>query len=153
VAVGQAGWPGPEHWLLLRRSMTKPTEQVYFFSNAPPETPLRTVGLDHYKVRRYDGWDRHITLSRLAHTFLAELRRGEWGGNEHRSADLIPAERARNAASVGPRPAPAISAARSPSGMVRLATTASSPCPPLPASAAVPQVQPRRSTDKSCARR
>jgi hypothetical protein len=31
--------------------------------------------LDHFEVQRYDGWYRHITLSLLAHTFLAELRR------------------------------------------------------------------------------
>ncbi|MCA1707877.1 MAG: IS701 family transposase [Actinobacteria bacterium] len=29
------------------------------------------VGLDHYQVRTWDAWHRHITLSILAHTFLA----------------------------------------------------------------------------------
>ena len=29
------------------------------------------TGLDHYQVRRYDAWYRHITLSMLAHAFLA----------------------------------------------------------------------------------
>jgi SRSO17 transposase len=29
------------------------------------------VGLDHYQVRTWDAWHRHITLSMLAHTFLA----------------------------------------------------------------------------------
>jgi SRSO17 transposase len=29
------------------------------------------VGLDHYQVRRYDAWYRHITLAMLAHTYLA----------------------------------------------------------------------------------
>lgn len=29
------------------------------------------AGLDHYQVRRYDAWYRHITLSMLAHAFLA----------------------------------------------------------------------------------
>ena len=101
VAVGQAGWPGPERWLLVRRSISDPAERAYYFSNAPPETPLGTLarvagarwpieqcfeeakgetGLDHYEVRRYDGWYRHITFSLLAHTFLAELRRREVGG-------------------------------------------------------------------------
>ena len=28
------------------------------------------VGLDHYEVRRWPGWYRHITLALLAHTFL-----------------------------------------------------------------------------------
>jgi SRSO17 transposase len=29
------------------------------------------TGLDHYQVRRYDAWYRHITLSMLAAAFLA----------------------------------------------------------------------------------
>ena len=28
------------------------------------------TGLDHYQVRRYDSWYRHITLSMLAAAFL-----------------------------------------------------------------------------------
>ena len=27
------------------------------------------VGLDHYQVRRYDGWYRHITLAMFAQAF------------------------------------------------------------------------------------
>jgi SRSO17 transposase len=29
------------------------------------------AGLDHYQVRRYRAWYRHITLAMLAHAFLA----------------------------------------------------------------------------------
>ena len=29
------------------------------------------TGLDHYQVRRYDAWYRHVTLSMLAHAYLA----------------------------------------------------------------------------------
>ncbi|MFG1849464.1 IS701 family transposase, partial [Micromonospora carbonacea] len=29
------------------------------------------VGLDHYQVRRYDAWYRHITLVLWAHAYLA----------------------------------------------------------------------------------
>jgi len=29
------------------------------------------AGLDHYQVRKYRAWYRHITLSMLAHAFLA----------------------------------------------------------------------------------
>jgi SRSO17 transposase len=29
------------------------------------------VGLDQYQVRRYEGWNRHITLAMLAHAYLA----------------------------------------------------------------------------------
>jgi SRSO17 transposase len=32
------------------------------------------VGLDHYQVRRWDGWYRHITLALLAHAFLVVTR-------------------------------------------------------------------------------
>ena len=32
------------------------------------------VGLDHYEVRRWDGWYRHVTLCLLAHAFLAVTR-------------------------------------------------------------------------------
>jgi hypothetical protein len=34
-------------------------------------TAKTEVGLDHYQVRRYDAWYRHITLAMLAHTYLA----------------------------------------------------------------------------------
>jgi SRSO17 transposase len=32
------------------------------------------VGLDHYEVRRYQGWYRHITLALLAPAYLAVVR-------------------------------------------------------------------------------
>lgn len=35
------------------------------------QTAKTEVGLDHYQVRRYDAWYRHITLAMLAHTYLA----------------------------------------------------------------------------------
>jgi SRSO17 transposase len=35
------------------------------------QTAKNEVGLDHYQVRRYDAWYRHITLAMLAHTYLA----------------------------------------------------------------------------------
>jgi SRSO17 transposase len=43
------------------------------FAEAKNET-----GLDHYQVRRYRAWYRHITLSMLAHTFLAVAARSAW---------------------------------------------------------------------------
>ncbi len=33
------------------------------------------TGLDHYQVRLYHAWYRHITLSMLAHAFLAVTAR------------------------------------------------------------------------------
>jgi SRSO17 transposase len=95
----------PEHWLLARRSTSDPTDIAYYLAAAPAKTPLRElariagvrwaieetfqtakneVGLDHYQVRRYGGWYRHITLAMLAHAFLtitrAATRSREKGG-------------------------------------------------------------------------
>ncbi len=43
------------------------------FAEAKNET-----GLDHYQVRRYGAWYRHVTLSMLAHAFLAVAARPAW---------------------------------------------------------------------------
>ena len=39
------------------------------------------VGLDEYQVRRWVGWHRHITLTLLAHAFLAVIRSYAAGGD------------------------------------------------------------------------
>jgi hypothetical protein len=53
---GWSGWPGAAgRW---RRASSRP----------------RAVGLDHYEVRRWPGWYRHITLALLAHAFLVVTR-------------------------------------------------------------------------------
>ena len=86
---------GPGYWLLARRSLADPTDIAYYLAAAPARTPLRElariagvrwaieetfqtakgeVGLDHYQVRRYPGWYRHITLAMLAHAFLTITR-------------------------------------------------------------------------------
>ena len=96
VQVEPSGARAATRWLLARRSVSAPTEVAYYLCNAPPETPLRTLaqvaaarwpieqaleeakgetGLDHYEVRRWGSWHRHVTLALLAHTFLADLRR------------------------------------------------------------------------------
>ncbi len=89
------GQPGPDVWVVLRRSLgDAPTLKVYL-SNASADTPLATlvwlcgmrwpvetglmeakgeVGLDHYEVRGWVGWHHHITLSFLAHHFLVRAR-------------------------------------------------------------------------------
>lgn len=87
--------PAGDVWLLARRSVTDPTEVAWYLSNAPGETSLATlahvastrfvieqlfgeakddVGLDHYEVRSWPAWHRHITLAMLAHTWLASIR-------------------------------------------------------------------------------
>jgi len=81
----------PRYWLLVRRSITDPTDLAYYLCHGRERTPLRElvraagarwaieetfqtakgqVGLDQYQVRRYDSWYRHITLAMLAHAFL-----------------------------------------------------------------------------------
>ncbi|AEY85411.1 putative transposase [Streptomyces hygroscopicus subsp. jinggangensis 5008] len=41
------------------------------------------TGLDHYQVRRYDAWYRHITLSMTAAAFLVILRRASQKGGSN----------------------------------------------------------------------
>jgi len=87
--------PGPDGWLLARRSISDPTEVAYYLSNAPGTTPLQTMasvgsarytveqcieegkgdaGLDAYQIRHWPSWHRHITLSMMAHAWLASIR-------------------------------------------------------------------------------
>jgi SRSO17 transposase len=89
--------PGPEVWLILRRSLGDEPELKTYLSNAPADIliselvrvsgirwPIETaieeckggLGMDHYEVRTWLGWHHHITLCLLAHHFLvrAQLR-------------------------------------------------------------------------------
>jgi SRSO17 transposase len=99
---------GSGYWLLVRRSLTDPTDLAYYLCHGPADTPLRElariagarwaieetfqtakgeVGLDQYQVRRYDAWYRHITLAMLAHAFLTITRaHAAKGGHRHRPA-------------------------------------------------------------------
>jgi hypothetical protein len=81
------------HWLLIRRSLTDPQEKTYYFVFGPSGTTLpqmvtaigarwsieedfangKDLGLDHYQVRSYVAWYRHITLVMLAHAFLTGI--------------------------------------------------------------------------------
>ncbi len=102
------GWV---HAVLARRHLERTDEIAYYLVYAPAETPVEEVvraagarwaiddtfklakgqvGLDHYEVRSWHGWHRHVTLALLA---LAALSIG--------------------ARKRGPRPAPSTS--RSPS--------------------------------------
>jgi SRSO17 transposase len=81
------------HWLLLRRSLSDPHDLAYYFVFGPPATTLhemvqalgtrwhieedfantKDLGLDHYEVRSFVGWYRHVTLVMLAHAFLTGI--------------------------------------------------------------------------------
>jgi SRSO17 transposase len=83
----------PEHQYMIRRSIDD-GELAFYRCYNPRHEPVGElvrvagarwpieecfgagkgqVGLDHYQVRLYHAWYRHITLSMLAHTFLAIL--------------------------------------------------------------------------------
>lgn len=82
-------------WLLVRRSVGEeddPEQKLaYYRAYGPEQTSLAELarvagtrwsieecferakgetGLDHYEVRRWEAWHRHITLGQLAHAFL-----------------------------------------------------------------------------------
>ena len=82
-------------WLLVRRSTDDPEDLSFYQAYGPGETTVEEllgacqerwavegcfaeaegeVGLDHYEVRRWDSWHRHVTLCLLAHAFLAVTR-------------------------------------------------------------------------------
>jgi SRSO17 transposase len=82
-------------WLLMRRSVSDPTEVAYFASGGPPGTTLPDLvriagtrwaieecfelakgdcGLDEYEVRSWVGWHRHVTLSLFALAAVAVIR-------------------------------------------------------------------------------
>jgi len=92
-----------EHWLLVRRSVDDPADLAYYVVFAPTGTSLHTlvqvagqrwrieqsfelakgeVGLDHYEVRRWDGWYRHMTLAMFALAYLTVLRAHAVNANE-----------------------------------------------------------------------
>jgi SRSO17 transposase len=85
---------GCTRWLLVRRRR-RDGELAFYACYGPAGTSLvglvrvagtrwaieegfqqakTEVGLDHYEVRRWPGWYRHITLALLAHAFLVVTR-------------------------------------------------------------------------------
>lgn len=87
---------GFSRWLMVRRSISDPEKELAAYVVFCPEgTSLGElarvagsrwaievafeeakgeVGLDHYEVRSWQGWYRHITLALFAHAFLAAIR-------------------------------------------------------------------------------
>ena len=93
--------PGWRRWLLVRRSVSTPTELTAYVVFARQETMLAEVvrvagtrwtiescfeaakgevGLDHYEVRSWTGWYRHMTLSMWALALLTVMRAGALAG-------------------------------------------------------------------------
>jgi hypothetical protein len=86
VALTRPGWPGRGFWLLVRRRLSD-GELAFYACFGLARTTLAglvrvagirwaveegfqaakgQVGLDHYQVRRYDAWYRHVTLVLVA---------------------------------------------------------------------------------------
>ena len=104
--------PSPEpdeyaRWVLIRRSLSDPTEVAYFACGGPPETTVQQLvavagarwavedlfelakgdcGLDEYEVRSWVGWHRHITLSLYALAVLAVIRSRAARGRKKKGA-------------------------------------------------------------------
>jgi SRSO17 transposase len=97
--------PGWQKGLLIRRKIGKPDKFTFYLTLSPEATTLPElvriagmrwtieacfeaakgeVGLDHYEVRSWTGWHRHITLAMLAHAYLAVVRKAAAGGRGQR---------------------------------------------------------------------
>jgi SRSO17 transposase len=92
----RVGWrAGRGYWLLARRSISDPTEVAYYVCYGLRRSTLldlawiagtrwrieecfqqaeNEAGLDQYQVRSWRAWYAHITLSMLAHAWLAVSR-------------------------------------------------------------------------------
>jgi len=93
--------PGPDVWIVFRRSLSDDRKLKVYLSNAPLDTPVKELvrvaglrwpvetaieegkdglGMDHYEVRSWLGWHHHMTECLLAHHFLVRcqqrLKRG-----------------------------------------------------------------------------
>jgi len=82
-------------WVLMRRSLSDPSERAYYRAYAPVSITLAElvwvtgsrwrieegyeqakgeVGLDQYEVRTWRAWYRYVTLALLAHAALVVMR-------------------------------------------------------------------------------
>jgi SRSO17 transposase len=95
VTLCKEGLPDRTVWLVSKRTLGDEPTYAYYISNAPASTPLRTfvwlsglrwaveqcfeegkteLGMDHYEVRKYAGWQHHMLTTMLAHFFLWHLK-------------------------------------------------------------------------------
>jgi SRSO17 transposase len=116
----QAPADGKAHVLLVRRSISKPTDIEYFLAHAASATPIPELigvagmrwkieennehgkdllGLDQYQVRKWTPWHRHVTTCVLAAcvlaaAFLAVTRTDLPAAGSDRGKDPQPREQA-----------------------------------------------------------
>jgi len=95
AVAAREGLPGPDVWVVFRRSRSEPRELKAFLSNAPRDTPTGelvrvsgmrwpietcfeeakgSLGMADYQTRFWRGWHHHMTLVILAHHFVVRLR-------------------------------------------------------------------------------
>lgn len=95
VILAAAGLPQKTVWLLIRRTLDDDPQFSFFISNASASTRLKTLiwlsglrwaieqcfeetkselGMDHYEVRKFTGWQHHMLTCMLAHFFLWHLK-------------------------------------------------------------------------------
>jgi SRSO17 transposase len=95
IVLSKSGLPDKKVWLVIRRSIDKNPEYSYFVSNAQADTSLETfvwlsgmrwpieqcfeeskteLGMDHYEVRKFPGWNHHMLTCMLGHFFLWHMR-------------------------------------------------------------------------------
>jgi len=147
------GW---RHGLLVRRHPERPGEVAFYLVYAPTDTALEElvrvagarwtiddmfklakgqVGLDHYEVRGWQGWYRHITLALLAFAALTVAAR-------QRGGPVLPPAR-----STAPSPSPKCAASSSASsGPPRAHRPPPPQSPPGPAGGAATRRSPRTAT-------
>jgi SRSO17 transposase len=95
MALNAPPQEGFARYLLIRRSILNPADLQAYICSCPEDTSFEKlvsiagtrwqieqnfeelkgeVGLDHYEVRSYDGWHKHITLACLAHALLTVIK-------------------------------------------------------------------------------
>lgn len=112
VELNEPAQVGFTRWLLFRRSISEPSKVAAYRAFARADTSLAEqvraaamrwtveesiqtgkgeVGLDHYEVRSWTGWYRHMTLAMWAQAFLTVIR-AEQGAEEAPKKGLMKRE-------------------------------------------------------------
>jgi SRSO17 transposase len=94
VTLCKDGLPDKTVWLIMKRTLGADRKYTYYISNAMVSTRLKTfvwlsgvrwaieqcfeeakseLGMDHYEVRKFPGWNHHMLTCMLAHFFLWHL--------------------------------------------------------------------------------
>jgi SRSO17 transposase len=95
VTISKDGVPYKNVWLLVKRTLGDNPTYYFYMSNAPVSTRLKRfvwlsgirwaieqcfeeakteLGMDHYELRKYPGWNHHMLTCMLVHFFLWHLR-------------------------------------------------------------------------------